>query len=662
MAKIMGILALAPSPVVAQNNSNEASNQQLLDENYTVTGTVFNQDQEIVPNLEIILQNEEGKILQNTFTNEHGQYSFQNLNTSINEITIPSQLTIQPTYPNPATNKSNLVVGLHQQDNLTITKYNILGQLITTQTFQQLQPGTHHFQIDTQGLASGTYLTTISNGQTLKTQKNTVINQSVVSQNSPQISYQGRTPTPITPNTTTLLDAQNLIITIPESDNYQSFNTSFPLLGNEHINITLEDKLEETIVSGTVKNQRQEPVSNVSIDTPYGQTITTESGTYELTINHPTRLNSLILSTNASEHQPTSQEISLEDQVLNISKDRDLINNNFSITLYNIHGEPIQTPLVLTYLNEAGNGEDSITINPDINGNAQVIFSNWRDENFTLSHNDSNYLKTILGRTPGQKAYERNVFQNDSPDLPVIVPQNQINQTPLTQIYLIPSVGTQQINDLERTVDMDWLLDETVTATGPTGSTSWHTDNLNIAILGFSQDDPSFEVPQEKIDEMLHHTNDIKASYTLENGEKIQNYTLNLIPTPEDPRWQEILETTSENTIRIYRAPTPIPSNSKQYQQINEDWYLRSARSFFNNSASQVAIIEEIFEAFSASDEPSNNARYYINISSQGTSPYFNNIGSTLLRAITMSDPQTRYLPQNQTSQNEQEVKYTITD
>jgi len=436
------------------------------------------------------------------------------------------------------------------------------------------------------------------------------------------------------------------------------------------VDLTLEDVLLSGSLSGVVSNQRNQGVQGVSFSSDIGSFSSSSGGGFNFSYDFPARLSGDEFSVLAQKEGYDSKSFSgfLGDLSLDVDLDKVLTQNNFVLDFTDVNGDLLEegTSIRLSYLNESGSDSSFVDVTPGIGERlSSVSFSNWPGEDFVMKRVSGPYLDTILGRFDDQKFYEMNMFQNKSPDLPVIVPQSVINSEGFARVYLIPSTGSRTVviggQPVEQFVDMDWLLDETVRAVPfPLGSVKPFSPShygvslpegadWEVAIPGFAWGSNGIVPGPGKVEEVYDIASDIYSSYTLNDGTVIFNPVINIYESSNDPGWQDIENRGLTNTHIINRSSNFIPGNQKVYKSINDSWYLRAGRSLFNNNANILDIMEEIFEVPTASDE-TQGQRWYRSRDGPDEDTYFNNIGRMIARTLILSDPQTFYLPLNTTS------------
>lgn len=94
--------------------------------------------------------------------------------TGIKEVAFVSNTT--SIYPNPASGNATINVDLKQNNKVTITVLNLVGQVVETLNVGDVNPGKHAYSLDLNKLNSGLYLVNISIGSKVVTQKLNVQN------------------------------------------------------------------------------------------------------------------------------------------------------------------------------------------------------------------------------------------------------------------------------------------------------------------------------------------------------------------------------------------------------------------------------------------------------------------------------------------------------
>jgi len=73
------------------------------------------------------------------------------------DLTLPSELELESTYPNPASDLVNLRYGLARSKTVTISLFDILGRAVIQLPTVHEVVGYHSLQLDLSGLTSGVY-------------------------------------------------------------------------------------------------------------------------------------------------------------------------------------------------------------------------------------------------------------------------------------------------------------------------------------------------------------------------------------------------------------------------------------------------------------------------------------------------------------------------
>ena len=76
---------------------------------------------------------------------------------SINGSEIPREIFLGQNYPNPVKNSTQISYGLSRQANVTLSVYNLRGQLIDEIERPNMEPGYHTVAYDMHDLRSGIY-------------------------------------------------------------------------------------------------------------------------------------------------------------------------------------------------------------------------------------------------------------------------------------------------------------------------------------------------------------------------------------------------------------------------------------------------------------------------------------------------------------------------
>ncbi len=85
---------------------------------------------------------------------------------------IPSEFDLEQNYPNPFNPATTLRFSIPRTSEITLSVYTVNGELVT-ELIEGVEygAGVYELQYDASGLASGTYIYSISNGQSIKTKK-----------------------------------------------------------------------------------------------------------------------------------------------------------------------------------------------------------------------------------------------------------------------------------------------------------------------------------------------------------------------------------------------------------------------------------------------------------------------------------------------------------
>jgi len=84
---------------------------------------------------------------------------------------IPTAYKLNQNYPNPFNPTTNIQFQLPKSGNVTITIYNILGQVVTTLVNRRMEAGVHTITFDARNYASGVYFYRIHSGDFTKAKK-----------------------------------------------------------------------------------------------------------------------------------------------------------------------------------------------------------------------------------------------------------------------------------------------------------------------------------------------------------------------------------------------------------------------------------------------------------------------------------------------------------
>jgi hypothetical protein len=86
----------------------------------------------------------------------------------------PSDFRFAPNYPNPARDVTTFEYALPEQKRVTVTVYNLLGQVVATPVEGSRRAGRHTMTLDVGGLSSGVYMVRFQAGSHIETQEMTV--------------------------------------------------------------------------------------------------------------------------------------------------------------------------------------------------------------------------------------------------------------------------------------------------------------------------------------------------------------------------------------------------------------------------------------------------------------------------------------------------------
>jgi Carboxypeptidase regulatory-like domain/Secretion system C-terminal sorting domain len=79
------------------------------------------------------------------------------VDSSSSTVTLPSDYSMTAAYPNPFNPTTTITIALPEVAELSVSVFNVTGQLVTTLADGRTQAGTHSFTFDASGLASGLY-------------------------------------------------------------------------------------------------------------------------------------------------------------------------------------------------------------------------------------------------------------------------------------------------------------------------------------------------------------------------------------------------------------------------------------------------------------------------------------------------------------------------
>ena len=77
-------------------------------------------------------------------------------------------------YPNPATDNANVSITLAEANSVSISVYNVVGELVKTENLGRMADGEHTFALNTETLNSGLYFITVKVGNDSITKKVTI--------------------------------------------------------------------------------------------------------------------------------------------------------------------------------------------------------------------------------------------------------------------------------------------------------------------------------------------------------------------------------------------------------------------------------------------------------------------------------------------------------
>ena len=82
------------------------------------------------------------------------------------EADLPASYTLSQNYPNPFNPETTIEFNVPKTSDVTLRISNLLGQVIATPIQQKVAPGTYRFTFEAANLPSGTYIYTLSTGET----------------------------------------------------------------------------------------------------------------------------------------------------------------------------------------------------------------------------------------------------------------------------------------------------------------------------------------------------------------------------------------------------------------------------------------------------------------------------------------------------------------
>ena len=94
-----------------------------------------------------------------------------NLTTTTNSVKSINNITNVSLVPNPASSESSIEVSLANQDNITISVYNTMGQLVISQQHNNVALGDNTFSLNTVDLTNGMYNVVVKTSNGINTQK-----------------------------------------------------------------------------------------------------------------------------------------------------------------------------------------------------------------------------------------------------------------------------------------------------------------------------------------------------------------------------------------------------------------------------------------------------------------------------------------------------------
>lgn len=82
------------------------------------------------------------------------------------EAALPAGYTLSQNYPNPFNPETTIEFNVPKTSDVTLRISNLLGQVVATPIQQKIAPGTYRFTFEAANLPSGTYIYTLSTGET----------------------------------------------------------------------------------------------------------------------------------------------------------------------------------------------------------------------------------------------------------------------------------------------------------------------------------------------------------------------------------------------------------------------------------------------------------------------------------------------------------------
>jgi len=98
-------------------------------------------------------------------------YTIENLEISNNQPAIPSEIVIVGAFPNPFNPSTVISYEIHESSSLSVSVYNINGQLVSTLHNGYQEAGRYELIFDGSSLSSGMYFVKIDNQSSVQTQK-----------------------------------------------------------------------------------------------------------------------------------------------------------------------------------------------------------------------------------------------------------------------------------------------------------------------------------------------------------------------------------------------------------------------------------------------------------------------------------------------------------
>jgi hypothetical protein len=114
---------------------------------FGISSMIVNQNSNV-----LLVGTTNGKVFKNT-----GEATSVNKNTEL-----PKEFKLNQNYPNPFNPTTTIEFSIIKNEFVTLSVYNILGQVVNTLVDQELEPGNYSFKLDARNLASGVYIYKLS--------------------------------------------------------------------------------------------------------------------------------------------------------------------------------------------------------------------------------------------------------------------------------------------------------------------------------------------------------------------------------------------------------------------------------------------------------------------------------------------------------------------